>query len=219
MAVVGGLAQRGSPPAARTVQHAGARHRLRGERQPGRLSHHPAPRVSRRRARVGRRGAAAGDGRTSRAGAVPARLRADEISRCDRATHGRAGGDRPGSDRLRRRAAVSTIRRRRLRLGRPRRGHRRGAASRSRARGRARRRLHRFRTSSRRRGPPRRRSKRRSGISGTSTPSADAPDCAQNRRALCKLLWQTVVADVAASPTRRTTGRRRRSTIPTSSTA
>ncbi len=183
-----------------------------------RLPHHPSPRVSRRRARVRRGRAAAREGRTSRARAVPARLREDALSRREDAAHGRAGGDRAGSHRLRRRVEAAAICRRRLRLGRPRRERDGGAASRSR---------------------PCRGLRRRLLDSGRVLGAAPVAAAGRSRvlvsvvlqhRARTRSASRRIAARSAScsgssgrrrgsSPTRRTRRRRRRSTIPTSSTA
>ena len=109
------------------------------ERVPGR----PAPRLPRRRARLGRRGGAARRRRPSRARAVSARLRPDALPRRRHAAHGAAGGDRAGPARLHGRAGSHRRGPRRLRLGRPRRLHREPPRPRARARARDHRRLQR----------------------------------------------------------------------------
>ena len=203
----------------RTIQTPVLEHRLRGKRQPDRLSDHPAARVS---------GRCAGVGWTWRRRSRPpdiacwCRTSADTapttIPRRGRAPHGRAGGDRPGPHRFCRRAGSATGSRWRgttgaaVRRRLPRRcipiGCARpfsSAAIRS-------------RTSFHRRDRRRRSRGRRSGISGTSTPSAGAPG------------WLPTVGRCASccgrcgrprgiSPTRRTTRRRCPSTTRISWTA
>ncbi len=71
------------------------------------------------------------ESRPSRPRSLPSWIRPDAVSRSGRSTHGRAGGDRPGCDRFRRRARHPAIRRRRVRLGRARGVHRCGSSPRT----------------------------------------------------------------------------------------
>ncbi len=130
-------------PAVRGPRDRGPSYRLRRERARHRRPGHPAARVPGRRAGLRWRRAAAGAGRTPRAGAVLARPRRHAISRPARAAHGPAGGDRTGRPRLRRGPEAAAVRGGRLRLGRTCRGDRGRARAGPRARRGADRRLHR----------------------------------------------------------------------------